>query len=155
MFAEKKQEKLITQGRDASSKSKSKLVVICWNTLLERYYNEQSYWETPYKRVLWKLIFLKNCSQEIQNATWLGNTYITNTKETSHSCQSKCHNFFLWLRITIAALVLQLIWYCSTTWVSNIGDSVLILIFWFRIIKCWRFLMLGTITNNFLKTQNG
>ena len=62
---------------------------------------------------------------------------------------------FLWLRITIVALVLQLIWYYSTSWVSNIGDLVLVLIFWFRIIKCGWFSILGIIASNFLKMGNG
>ena len=79
-------------------------------------------------------------------------------KRLSHSYQSKhymCFYDFLWLRITIVALVLQLIWYYSTSWVSNIGDLVLVLIFWFRIIKCGWFFMLGIIASNFLKIGNG
>ena len=56
---------------------------------------------------------------------------------------------------TIAALVLQLVWYCSTSWVSNICDLVLVLIFWFRIIKCGWFFMLGIIASNFLIIWNG
>ena len=79
-------------------------------------------------------------------------------KRSSHSYQSKHHmsfNGFLWLRITIVALVLQLIWYYSTSWVSNIGDLVLVLIFWFRIIKCGWFSILGIIASNFLKMGNG
>ena len=79
-------------------------------------------------------------------------------KRSSHSYQSKHHmsfHGFLWLRITIVALVLQLIWYYSTSWVSNIGDLVLVLIFWFRIIKCGWFFMLGIIASNFLKIGNG
>ena len=48
--------------------------------------------------------------------------------------------------------MLHLIWYCSTSWVSNIGDLVLLLIFWLRIIMCgW----LWVITSNFLKIKNG
>ena len=40
----------------------------------------------------------------------------------------------------------------STSWVSNIGDLVLVLIFWFRIIACgW----LWVIASNFLKIRNG
>ena len=40
----------------------------------------------------------------------------------------------------------------STSWVSNIGDLVLVLIFWFRIITCgW----LWVIASNFLKIRNG
>ena len=66
-----------------------------------------------------------------------------------------CFYDFLWLSITIVALVLQLIWYNSTSWVSNIGDLVLVLIFWFRIIKCGWFFMLGIIASNFLKIGNG
>ena len=43
-------------------------------------------------------------------------------------------------------------WYCSTSWVSNIGDLVLVLIFWFRIITYgW----LWAIASNFLKIRNG
>ena len=61
---------------------------------------------------------------------------------------------FLWLRITIVALVLQLIWYYSTSWVNNIGDLVLVLSFWFRIIKSGWFFMLGIITSNFLNIGN-
>ena len=79
-------------------------------------------------------------------------------KRLSHSYQSKhymCFYDFLWLRITIVALVLQLIWYYSTSWVSNIGDLVLVLIFWFRIIKCGWFSILGIIASNFLKMGNG
>ena len=66
-----------------------------------------------------------------------------------------CFYDFLWLSITIVALVLQLIWYNSTSWVSNIGDLVLVLIFWFRIIKCGWFFMLGIIASNFIKVGNG
>ena len=51
--------------------------------------------------------------------------------------------------------MLQLIWYYSTSWVSNIGDLVLVLIFWFRIIKRGWFFMLGIIASNFLKIENG
>ena len=79
-------------------------------------------------------------------------------KRLSYSYQSKAHMCFydlLWLRITIAALVLQLIWYYSISWVSNIGDLVLVLIFWFRIMKCGWFFMLGTIASNFVKLGNG
>ena len=79
-------------------------------------------------------------------------------KRSSHSYQSKHHmsfNGFLWLRITIVALVLQLIWYYSSSWVSNIGDLVLILIFWCRIIKCGWFFMMGIIASNFLRIGNG
>ena len=114
--------------------------------------------EKLYKRVLWKLIYLKNYSEEIKNATWLGNTYITNTKETFWKLSIKALYAllqFLCLRITIVALVLQLIWYYSTSWVSNIGDLVLVLIFWFRIIKCGWFFMLGIIASNFIKMRYG
>ena len=52
------------------------------------------------------------------------------------------------------ALVLQLIWHYSTSWVCNIGDLVLVSIFWFRIIKCGWFFMLRIITSDFLKTGN-
>ena len=62
---------------------------------------------------------------------------------------------FLWLRITTVLLVLQLIWYYSTSWVSNIIDLVLILIFWFRIIKFGWLFMLGIMASNFLKIGNG
>ena len=55
----------------------------------------------------------------------------------------------------LLASVLQLIWYNSTSWVSNIGDLVLVLIFWFRIIKCGWFFMLGIIASNFLIIWNG
>ena len=59
---------------------------------MERYYNEQSCWETPYKRVLGNLIYLINYLEETKNATWLNNTYIPNTKKSlSHSYQSKRH----------------------------------------------------------------
>ena len=61
---------------------------------------------------------------------------------------------FLELRITKVALVLQLIWYYRTSWVSNIGDLVLVLIFWFRIIKREWFFMLGIIASNLLKITN-
>ena len=84
LFIKKRQENLKTQGRDASYKLKSKLVVIRRNIQLftGRYYNKQSCWETPYKTVLWRLICLINYLEKIKNATWLSNTYITNTKET-------------------------------------------------------------------------
>ena len=36
-----------------------------------------------------------------------------------------------------------------------LGGLVLVLIFWFRIIKCRWFYMLGIIASNFLKTGNG
>ena len=54
LFVEKRQEKLKTQVRDASYELESKLVVIRRNIqhITERYYNEQSCWESPYKRVL-------------------------------------------------------------------------------------------------------
>ena len=78
-------------------------------------------------------------------------------KRSSHSYQNTICvlTVFLWLRITIAGLVLQLIWYYSTRWVSNIGDLVLALLFWFRIIKCGWFFMLGIVASNFLKIGNG
>ena len=79
-------------------------------------------------------------------------------KRRSHSYQSKHHASFtmlLWLRITIVALVLQLIWYYSSSWVSDISDLVLVLILWFRIVKCGWFLMLGSIASSFLKIGNG
>ena len=55
----------------------------------------------------------------------------------------------LWLRMTIVALALQLIWYYSTSWVSNICDLVLVFIFWFKIIKSGWFCVLGIIASNF------
>ena len=125
------------------------------NALLERYYNKQRCWKTPYKRVLWKVIYLTNYSEETKIATWLGNTYITFTKET-FSYQSKqrtCFYDFLRHRITIVALVLHLIWYYSTSWVSNIGDLVLVLIFWSRIMKCGWLSILWIIASNFLKEK--
>ena len=79
-------------------------------------------------------------------------------KRLSHSYQSKhhmCFTIFLWLRITTVALVLQLIWYHSTSWVSNMSDLVLVLIFWLAIFKCRWFFMLGIIASNFLKIGNG
>ena len=51
--------------------------------------------------------------------------------------------------------MLQLIRYYSTGWVNNIDDLVLVLIFWFRTIKCGWFCMLGIIASNFLKIGNG
>ena len=63
-------------------------------------------------------------------------------------------SIYLWIMITIVAFVLQLIWYYSTGWVSNIGDLVLVLIFWFRIIKYAWFYMLWIIASNFLKVGN-
>ena len=33
------------------------------------------------KRVLWKLVYLKKSLDEIKDATWLSNAYMTNTKE--------------------------------------------------------------------------
>ena len=55
----------------------------------------------------------------------------------------------------MAALVSQLIWYYSTNWISNISDLVLVVIFWFKIIKCAWFCMLGIIASNFLKIEYG
>ena len=52
-------------------------------------------------------------------------------------------------------LLLQLLWYYSTSWVSIIGDLVLVLIFKFRILKYGWFWMLGIIASNFLKIGNG
>ena len=34
-------------------------------------------WETSYKRIIWKPIYLTHYSEEVKNATWLCNTYIT------------------------------------------------------------------------------
>ena len=89
---------------------------------------------------------------------WAINTYLIH-KKLSHSYQSKHHmwsyDFSLWLRITIIVLVLQLIWYCSTGWVSNIGDLVLVLVFKFRILNCGWFWMLRIIARNLLKIGNG
>ena len=81
-------------------------------------------------------------------------------KRLSHSYQTKHQMlsydfFFLKIRITIIVLVLQLIWYYSTSWVSNTGDLVLVLIFKCRILKCGWFRMLGIIASNFLKIGNG
>ena len=45
--------------------------------------------------------------------------------------------------------------YYNASWVSNIGNLVLVLIFWFRLIKCGWFCMLGIIARNFLKIGNG
>ena len=59
------------------------------------------------------------------------------------------------VKIITVALVLQLIWYYSTSCISNIGDLVLVLIFWFRIVKCRWFCMLEIIPSNFLKIRNG
>ena len=41
------------------------------------------------ERVLWKLLYLINNSEEIKNGTWLSNAYITNKKRLYHSYQSK------------------------------------------------------------------
>ena len=80
-------------------------------------------------------------------------------KRIFHSYQSKHHiwsyDFSLSLRITIIVLMLQLVWYYSTSWVSNIGDLVLVLILKFRIFKRSWFWMLGIIASNMLKTENG
>ena len=79
-------------------------------------------------------------------------------KRLSHSYQSKHHMCFcglLWLRIAIVALVLQLIWCYSTNWVSNIRWFTISINFWFRIIKCGWYFMLGIIASNFLKIGNG
>ena len=79
-------------------------------------------------------------------------------KSVSRSYHSK-HlvflRFFMTQDYVIIVLVLQLIWYYSTSWVSNIGDLVWVLFFWFRIVKCWWFCMPGTIAYNFLKIWNG
>ena len=78
--------------------------------------------------------------------------------QLSNSYQSKHHmyfNDFLWLRITIVALVLQMIWYYSTSWVNNVGDLVLVQIFYFKITRCGWFSILGIIASNFLKIGNG
>ena len=88
---------------------------------------------------------------------WAMHTSLTQ-KRSSHSYRSKTIcvlTVFLWLRITIVVLVLQLICYYSTRWVSGIGDLVLVLIFWFRIFKFGWFFMLGIIPSNFLKLGNG
>ena len=66
-----------------------------------------------------------------------------------------CFYDFFWLKITIVALALQLIWYYSTSWVRNIGDLVLLFIFLFRIIECGWFFILGIIVSNFLKIEKG
>ena len=112
-----------------------------------------------YKKSYLKLICLINELEEIKNATWLRNTYITNTKETFSLLSTKALyvilRFFWWLRITIIALVLQLIWHYNTSRVSNIGDLKLVLIFWFRIIKSGWFYMMEIIASNFLNIGNG
>ena len=92
-----------------------------------------------------------NYLEEIKKATWMINTFINNTEETFDLTIF----FVFWLRITIIALVLQLIWYFNTSWVSNIGNLVLELIFWFRIIKCGWFCILGIIATNFLNIGTG
>ena len=88
---------------------------------------------------------------------WALNTSLIQ-KRSSHSYQSKhrtCFYGLLGFRITIVALVLQLIWYYSTSWVSNKGDLVLVLILWFRIIKYEWFFMVRIIESNFLKIGEG
>ena len=57
-------------------------------------------------------------------------------KRLSHSYQSKHHRSFYDFFVTqdyYSSLVLQLILHYSNSWVSNIGDLVLVLIFWSRI----------------------
>ena len=79
-------------------------------------------------------------------------------KRLSHSSQSKQHTCFynfLWHRITIVALMLQLIWYYRISWVNTIDDLVLVLTFSFKVIKCGWFCMLRIIASNFLKIGNG
>ena len=51
--------------------------------------------------------------------------------------------------------MLQLFSIAVLVWVGNIGDLVLVLIFWSIIIKCGWFCMLGIIASNFLKVGNG
>ena len=88
---------------------------------------------------------------------WAIHTLLTQ-KRLSHSYQQSTifiFAIFLRLRIGIVVLVLQLIWYYSTSWVSNVGDIVLVLIFLFRIIKCGGFFILGIIKSIFLKIGNG
>ena len=70
--------------------------------------------------------------------------------------QSTIYDFtlFLWLRITIIALLFQLILYYSTCLVSNIGHLLLVLIFWFRILERGWFCMLVIIASNFWKIRN-
>ena len=69
------------------------------------------------KECLWNLIYLISYLEEIKNATWLSNTYIPSTKESFPLLPIKAQyvilQFFLWLKITIIVLVLQLIWYYS------------------------------------------
>ena len=79
-------------------------------------------------------------------------------KRSSHSYQSNhhiCFNGFFVAQDYYNVLLLQLVWYYSTSLVSNIADLILVLIFWFRIIKCESFFVVGIIAGNFLKIGNG
>ena len=77
-------------------------------------------------------------------------------KILSHSYQSKhhmCFCDFLWIRITIVALVLQLICYYNTSWVS--GWFSISIDFLIRNYRCGWFFILEIIVSNFLKIGNG
>ena len=50
--------------------------------------------------------------------------------------------------------MLQLIWYYRTSWVSNKGALVSVLIFWFAIIKSGWYSVVRIIASNFLKIGN-
>ena len=79
-------------------------------------------------------------------------------KRFSHSYQSNhhiCFNSFFVTQDYYNVLLLQLVWYYSTSLVSNIADLILVLIFWFRIIKCGSFFMVGIIASSFLRIGNG
>ena len=75
-------------------------------------------------------------------------------KRLSHSYQSKHHRSIFVTQYYYSSLVLELIWRYSNSWVSNIGDLVLVFIFWSRIIKCRWFSILVIIARNFLKIGN-
>ena len=78
-------------------------------------------------------------------------------KRLSYSYQSKHHTWsddFFVTRDCYNWVMLQLIWYYSTSWLSNIGDLVLVVIFKFRILRCGWFWILGIIASNFLETGN-
>ena len=68
-------------------------------------------------------------------------------KRLSHSSQSKQHTCFydfLWLRITIVALMLQLIWYYRISWVNTIDDLVLVLTFHSKLLSVGDFACLAS-----------
>ena len=125
LIRRKKAREIKDASRDASYKLKSKLVVIPRNTQ----YVRGSCWETPYKRVLWKLIYLINYLKEIKKQLhWaIHNLYYKRGFLTVVNQRTiGVFTIFLWLRIVI---VLQWIWYYSTSWVSNIDYLVLVLTF--------------------------